>query len=637
MMSICTGVILAKESFKPPLVFVFSSWALTVFIGIYLVSMSDPKMDSSHFQHRLSNNSIYGILILREMNSSNFYSKYLAKVISVNCKKSSGFVWLRVHKKKGSILLKPGARIVTNSGFGEIQKKRNPGEFDYKDYSRKNSVRHELTLENNMFVRIPTKNNNLATKALNYRDHLSGLLNQLRFDPMERSLVEALLLGRKTALEKELSTGYRRAGAMHLLAISGLHVGILLMIIRTLLKPFRRWHFGSIAIKVIPFLSLWVFAFITGLSASVSRAVIMFSLVSIALNVKRFNALNPILFTAFFISLLWKPLYLFDAGFQLSYLAVFSIVNLGPRIKVLWRPKNKVGLYLWNLIVVSIAAQIGVLPLILYYFHEFSGLFLISSLFLIPLLGVILGAGYLLLVMLQCNVIPELYFEFYSLMIRQMNKIVFYLSRFDSLIIEQVFFSKALLSISILALIALFFYKTKEVSRVIVLLLLFVTLMMTSIFIESVQREKGASFIVFHAYRKSLILEKKGRSVKVLRKTDQDADLDRWLENYQNKFFGLRITKEACTQNIIEISGQRIMMIDSDAILEDFGFNPDVVILLNSPKINLKRFLKNIQPDIIVADGSNSSFLKQRWIDTAAEEGITFYDTAMKGAFQINE
>ena len=593
-------------------------------------------MNYSHFKHGSAKNSIFGLQVLRKTKSNRSYSKFLAKVISVNRKKSSGLVWLRIDKSKGSVSLKRGARIITYLEFREIQNKSNPGDFDYKDYSRKKSIEHEFILDKKMFISVGANKSSLQTRALNYRDHLIGLLNQLNFDRMERSLIEALLLGRKTEMEYELSTGYRKAGAMHLLAISGLHVGILLFLIRTLLKPFRRWRLGIIMMKILPIFCLWLFAFITGLSASVLRAVIMFSLISIALNLNRYNTLNPILFSAFFISLLWKPLYLFDPGFQLSYLAVFSIVNLGPRIRVLLRPKNRVGLYLWNLTVVSIAAQIGVLPLILYYFHGFSGLFLASSLFLIPLLGVILGFGYLLLVMLHFDTIPVFYIEIYALIIGLMNRIVFFLAQFDILIADKVFFSKYLLSISIVGLMGLFFYRSKEVSNGIIVLLLVATLFMTSILMESIHRDIRSSFIVFHIYRKSLILKKKGSSVSVFKRTDQEPDIDRLIENYENEFYGLRVGKELCTQNLIEISGQRIMIIDSDVILTDFDFDPDIIILLNSPKINLKRFLKKARPHLIVADGSNYNFLKKYWLKTAESKGITFHDTAINGAFQIN-
>lgn len=625
-----------RNGFKAPIAFVISSWVILIFTGIYLVSIWGPGLNSSHFRLGSSKNTIYGVLVLRETSNTGFYRKYLAEVKSVNRMKSSGFLWLRVNKTKDSVSLKPGELILTNLKIREIENKRNPGGFDYKEYSRRKGVEGELILAKREFLRTRSNQNTFQAKALNYREHLSFVLNQQGFGQMEKSLLDALLLGKKTQMNKELSTGYRKAGAMHLLAISGLHVGILLFFIRSLLMPFRRWKFGKILIITVPFLGLWLFAFLTGLSPSVSRAVIMFSLISIALNLKRSNHLNHILFTAFFISLIWKPLYLFDPGFQLSYLAVFSIVNLRPGMTILWTPKNKIKLYLWNLSTVSIAAQIGVLPLILFYFHEFSGLFLASSLLLIPLLGVILGFGYLLLFMLQFDMAPEWYIQIYSLMIRLMNKTVLFLGQFDALIVNKVFFSKTLLTLSLLFLCALFFYKTKEISKAIIALMLFLTLFTTSVLNELAITNRGSSFIVFHNFNKSLIIKKKERSVTVLRKTDMEPGLDLLLENYQIELCGLRINKEACIQNVYEMNGKRIMIIDSEGIVTDFDLDPDIILLLNSPKINLERFLKKVQPELIIADGSNYNFLKQRWLKTSFREGVTFYDTAISGAFELN-
>ena len=154
---------------------------------------------------------------------------------------------------------------------------------------------------------------------------------------------------------------------------------------------------------------LWCFALIAGMSASVVRAVTMFSFVAVGLSFKRRKTILFSLISSAFLLLLVKPMFLFDVGFQLSYLAVFGIVWVQPKLANLFNCKYWFFRKVWSMCSVSIAAQMGVLPLSLYYFHQFPGLFFLSNVLIIPFLGAILMGGILVIILALSNMLPPFY------------------------------------------------------------------------------------------------------------------------------------------------------------------------------------------------------------------------------------
>ena len=207
------------------------------------------------------------------------------------------------------------------------------------------------------------------------------------------AVVSALTVGEKRELTEELKAVYSAAGTSHVLALSGLHVGMIVGILWILLAPLKRWRHGKNVASVLLVVCLWMFAFLSGLSASVVRAVTMFTLYVLAswVSEERFSGFLSVTLTAF-LMLVYQPMYLFDISFQLSFVAVYSILLLYPLISSWWNPRNRIGTYVWNALSVSLAAQLGTLPLILYYFGAFPTYFLLANLVVGPLACCILCA-----------------------------------------------------------------------------------------------------------------------------------------------------------------------------------------------------------------------------------------------------
>ena len=206
-------------------------------------------------------------------------------------------------------------------------------------------------------------------------------------------------------------------------------------------KPLERLKRGRILKMIVIICLLWCYAIIAGASASIIRAATMFSIVAFGMHLKRpSNIYNTLAISVFFI-LLFKPLFLFDVGFQLSYLAVIAIVSIQPIIYKIWKPRFWLVDKLWQITTVTIAAQFGVLPISLFYFHQFPGLFFISSFVIIPFLGFILGMGFLIIILGILFFIPQPLAEFYEFLIRSMNNFVAFISNQEIFIFQNISFS----------------------------------------------------------------------------------------------------------------------------------------------------------------------------------------------------
>lgn len=287
--------------------------------------------------------------------------------------------------------LKSGDVLLARSQINAPTNRGNPEEFDYARFLIHRGISGTMLLfSGNWELTEHQPRFNLKQTALRMRAKLLEYYQDWGFNGDELGVLSALTLGYKEELSEEVKSAYSTAGISHILALSGLHIGILFLVLDYLLhfmgnKPFCRLLRSFLVIVV-----LWAFAFISGLSPSVVRSVLMFTLVALAkLMDGKPITLNTLAATAMCM-LLYRPFYLFDVGFQLSYTAVASIVVIQPWLNRLLNVRNRWLKPVWGLITVSTAAQIGTAPIAAYYFGTFPLLFLVTNLVAIPAVSIIL-------------------------------------------------------------------------------------------------------------------------------------------------------------------------------------------------------------------------------------------------------
>lgn len=306
---------------------------------------------------------------------------------------------------RGSVVLYLSKQdFATPFGYGDVllvkgsprivQPPSNPGEFDYKKHLSFRNIYHQHYLREDDVISVGNEPPSVLMKyAIDARLWAGGVLRKFVSGDREQGIASALVLGVTDGLDNELLGAYAATGTLHVLAVSGLHISILYLILLWVLRPLNKSVAGKWTLAFISLFVLWAYAFVTGLSPSVLRAVTMFSFVALAKPWnQRLNIYNTLAASAFFL-LLFDPFMIMSVGFQLSYLAVLGIVYLHPKLYAWWEPESWLLDEVWKVTSVSLAAQVATLPLGLLYFHQFPNYFLLSNLLVIPSSSVVLIAG----------------------------------------------------------------------------------------------------------------------------------------------------------------------------------------------------------------------------------------------------
>ncbi len=430
----------SNKSFSPNLFFNILTYLLSFFLGISTVVMHNDLNNKHHYSYFITDENSTVLVVDKVLKSSNYHNKYEASVLEINNILAKGKVLLNI-QKDSLLRLNVDDKLYLKSDFKEVNSPKNPYYFDYKKYLERQQIYHQLFIFNTDFLSLPKRGSSFKGLAAKFRNKINKVLIKNGFKDDELGVINALLLGQRQDISPELLESYAGAGAVHILAVSGLHVGIILLILNFLFTPLERLKNGKFIKLIIVVFLLWVFAFIAGMSASVVRAVTMFTAVAIGIQVNRpTNVYNTLVISMFFLLLL-KPSFLFEVGFQLSYLAVFFIVWMQPLLYNLWIPKWKISDFFWKLLTVSIAAQFGVIPLSLYYFHQFPSLFFISNLVIIPVLGLILIGGIIIIALALLDILPVFLAKIYYYLIHAMNRIVDWVAQQEYFLFKNISFS----------------------------------------------------------------------------------------------------------------------------------------------------------------------------------------------------
>ncbi len=623
-----------RKSISNNYYFTFFTFLTFIFIGIAAITFKNDLLKKNHYTNFLSDNYKSIIEIDDVLKPNSYYDNYKAKVIQLNSKEVYGKIKLNVFKDSIKRHLKVGDQIVITQKFDSIPPPLNPYQFHYKNYLKKQQIHHQVSINNNEFLYLKNNRESFKRWAFTIREQVNKALLENGFKGEELAIINALLLGQRQDISEEVMQNFQKAGAVHILAVSGLHIGIIMLLLNFLLKPLELLQNGIEIKLVLVVLFLWFFAFVAGLSPSVVRAVTMFTAVAIALTSRNTINTYKTLIISMFILLLFNPYYLFEVGFQLSYLAVFFIVWLQPLLYKLWKPKLKFVDYSWQLLTVSTAAQLGVLPLSLYYFHQFPGLFFMSNLIIIPFLGMILGVGILIIILATLKILPAFLAIFYEKIIFLLNQTVGWIAEQESFLFQNISFS--LISLVFTYLLILSFFKWFEIKKpnylIIALLALF--LLQTNLLFEKYKSSTIDEFIILNKSRQSVLIQRTGQLITIDHTLENvDLNKDSSIKSYLIGSNTDILSSEKKLKNVYALNNKKLLVVDSLGVYLLKKNTPDMILLTSSPKINLERLILEVGPKIIIADASNYKSYVSMWQKTCKNNNIKFHYTVKDGAF----
>ena len=630
---------LSKRDFIQKIYFGFATYLLFFQIGSCTQVIHNEFYNEDNYIHLIKNETDYHTieLVLREkLKGNSSIDKYIGLVKRLDNKACSGKMLVQIPKTQVNSSIHIGSTIQINGKVISNKKSLNPNQFDYGKYLNNKSIFAQIYAKTNS-IKIGDK---IDRNIWYYSDHLRNKiianLEKNNFSKEELQVVSALILGQQQDISKEILKDYQYAGAIHILSVSGLHVGFILLFITFLLKPLRKDKLGNTIRLLTIIISLWGFAILAGLSPSVVRSVTMFSFVAVGMYLKRNTNIFHTLLVSMFLILFFQPSFLFDVGFQLSYLSLFFILWLQPVISNLWEPKNKIVSYFWDILTVSFAAQIGAFPLSIFYFHQFPGLFFITNLIIIPFLILIMGLGILVMVLAAFDFVPMITMKSLEFCLYFLNKIINWVASFEQFIIKDIPINWQTLFCLYLLIIAIIVLFKKPSYPKIVVALFSLLLFQTTLLVTRWEIQNQHEWIVFNSWKNTLITERNGVKVTVYgndnitAKIASNSTLKSYLIANNSK-----VTEINKIQNLYYFNDKKIMVIDSFGIYSK-KINPDIIILRQSPKINLERLIEENRPKLIIADASNYKTNILLWKSICIKRKIPFHATAEKGFYSVN-
>ncbi|QLE00661.1 ComEC family competence protein [Galbibacter sp. BG1] len=608
----------------------FSVFLVILFVGIGMLTASlHSKANPNHYSHFYQSGSEVTFRISEKLKSTTYSHRYTAEVLKIDSDECHGKILLQLKKDADKEFEIPKVDYVytTNQNLSQPNSPLNPHQFNYKKYLQNQQIYHQLYLTAHELILTNTSIKTVQGYAAALRNKINNRLSKYPYKE-EIAILNALLLGQRQEVSAETYQQYAAAGAVHLLAISGLHIGLILLFLNIALKLLERIKHGKTIKLICTIVILWCFAIIAGLSASVVRAVTMFTFIAYAMYLKRTHNIYHALISSMFILLLFKPNFIYDVGFQLSYTAVFGIVWIQPVIAGFWTTHNRILHYFWQLLTVTIAAQLSVLPLSLYYFHQFPGLFFVSNLLIVPFIGVLLGFGFCIILLSLLNILPNLLAEAYFGCIEFMNSFIGWIAAQENFIFSAIHFDVFKMLVSYLVIISfVLLLKERKQTRIIAFFGSIFVFISTFLY-TNYRAEQKQRFIVFHKSRTSEIALQHGRKLTLFNKDLEDD------YNIKNYVLGENISKLKVEKpnKYIEFKNQKIFVLDSMPTFPK-DIDVDILLITYSPKINLDRALNQLQPKQVIADGSNYKSFIMLWKKSCAKRKIPFHYTGEKGSF----
>ena len=387
----------------------FSILALFMSLGAARLHFTNAGIENSHYSN-LKGTEYLKVEIIDVLELKNGKLKLVADALSAidssrSKTKCSGRILINLKLTNNNIQPKIGETIWIKSNLTEPEFNENPGTFDYRTYLKRKHILHFINTSANNIIKTNDSFYNIKKTAYELRDYSLAVIKKNIPNKLSYGISEALLLGYKSDLNEDTNLVFTRTGTLHILAVSGMHAGLIFAMLNWVFGFIIKFKKGNILKVIIILFCLWFYALMSGFSSSVIRAAVMFSLMSIGNLVNRSN--NPIntIFSSAFIMLVFDPNFLFDPGFQLSYTAVLGINLCYSKIKVLYKNKSKPIRAISDLINVSLCAQLLTFPISIYYFNQFPSYFLITNIIVIPIYTFLI---FLIIALFPLSLIPFL-------------------------------------------------------------------------------------------------------------------------------------------------------------------------------------------------------------------------------------
>ena len=625
------------------------------------------KNHTSHFANFLADENVLTTVINDPPVIRDKVVMATADVVEVNNMnghiKTTGIIQLSFLRDSLCEQLRYGDKTLIRAKIDTTEGPKNPYEFDFKAYQSFHNIYQKAFVTRSGWKLIAHNQGSSFLSAV-YRLRNSFLLVLSRYvtDKNDFGVASAIMLGYRDYINADIMRAYASSGTVHILSVSGFHVSIMFFMLNFLLswmdKRGRKMLFAKASL-IISF--IWFYACLTGLSPPVLRCALMFTFIQLGnVLIRNVNMYNIVASSAVML-MLFNPFVIADVGFQLSYLAVFGLVYMQPKIAGLWVMKKtdallfKVADFFWQLIAASVAAQIATLPLCLLYFYQFPNLFLLSNMVVIPLSNLLLFSGTLLFAVGHIPLVNDVAGWVFSHVLVLLDRFIFWIDTLPFALTKAISISLAEMILLYLLIVLLCWLMEERKNKVLLAALGLVALLCCissfksaelhehkEIAVYSVSKQKAIAFIadktLYYDFDSTLINDQSNMQFHVYHHwwkngVKQELPLNDKAGNSNRLVYSTRIA----LGQIVLFEGKEILIADSLSMAEYNGtkirLKPDLVIISGTLKISLPVLKKSVDFDEVVFDSRCRPASRKRWKKDCAELNITYWDVNAQGAF----
>lgn len=642
-------------------VLIYSSFILAAY------SLTSIKTNQSHSSYQLNDSDNRFIIaeVIEPTEEKANSVKAVVEIIGLKTnerwKNTNGKSIIYLQKDTLANRLKLGDIISFEPILKDVPAPKNPHEFSFKRYLSYHLIHQQAYLRSNNW-KIIHQNNDISifAYASNIRKMLISKLEEMGVKDKQLNVASALILGYKNEIDAQLKSAYSSAGAMHVLAVSGLHVGIIFLILNQAFQFFNKLKYGNYIKGILIIILLWAYALLTGLSPSVMRAATMFSFIVAAKTTKsNANFFNTLAASALFL-LIINPFLLMEVGFQLSYLAVIGIVVIQPWVYNLFYSKWWLLDKIWELTAVSIAAQIATFPLGLYYFHQFPNYFLLSNLVVIPLAILILYLGIITLIVSPITIVGNFLGKILNMIILGLNEAVIFIDKIPYSLTQNIKFNlldNYLTYLAIILIILTIHYKNLKyfMAGVACFIIIFSFRLKDNIhqinqkyltvynipghsainliegndnvLFSDIKLLNNKSKLMFHVQNNWIQKGVESEKIVTLNKlTDRNQLSTLYITDNKNVFI---------KRNYLQFFNEKMAILPPDFQLKSITkpLPLDLLIITKNPNFSIQELLQTFKPKEIIIDASNSNYISEKLKSEAKALNIKCWSVLTDGAY----
>lgn len=529
-----------------------------------------------------------------------------------------------------------GKQIIISAKLNEIKNSGNPAGFDYKTYCERQGILYQAYVTKDGFINTGVYNGNAFAKKLNeLRLWIVQTLQKYIDGDEESAVAEALLIGYKNDLDKELVQAYSNVGVVHIIAISGLHIGMIYAALLFIFSLFKNFKGKKIIQPVVILVVLWAFTFLAGMVPSILRSAVMFTFIIAGTSFGRRTNIYNTLAASAFCMLAYNPSFLWDAGFQLSYAAVLSIVLYYQHLYTFFYIKNKLLRFLWSLVAMTLVAQIFTTPIAMYHFHQFPNLFLFANIIIVPLSTVILFGALLLVIVSAVPLLGNAIGFCLFYLLKWMNMLIRETAKLDFAVTEHIqinFFQFVLLMLCAILFAAWLLRNNKKfLYRALSCLVIFFAIRS----IDLIVKHKPDRLIVYNINKKSAIdVMQNGRFTYYGDTLDNSTYINnvRPARTYYRSYIADSLSAAG---SIIYVNNKKIVLVNNPLSNTQpvEKIIADAVIISGNPKLYMSDIARVFDCKLYVFDATNPAWKTAYWKQDCDSLHLRHHSVAEQGAY----